>query len=123
MSSLFCKGSIDTVVKMAANGTGIAVAIQNPAMAIEIAPVAAALKAKVDGGTDNAVMNGLIQQGITSLLGSVKANPIIMLEANAVLSALNFDSVTGKLPTISNPVIIELVDSFVAGLTAGTLKV
>ena len=119
MSTLFC----GSAVKLTANAVGIAVAIQNPTLAMAIAPVAAQLKAKVDGGSDNAVLNGLIQQGITELLGTVKENPIIMIEANAVLSALNFDAVTGKLPTISNPIIIELVDSFVQGLQAGTIKV
>jgi hypothetical protein len=114
MSSLFCGSAI----KLAANVAGVAVAIQNPAMAQSILPVAEVLQAKIDGGSDNAVMNVLIQQGITDLLGQVSTNPIIMIEANAVLNLLNFDAVTGKLPTINNATIREVVDNFMTGMKA-----
>lgn len=119
MSSLFC----GSAVKLAANAAGIAVAIQNPALVVSIMPVADALQAKIDGGSDNAVMNGLLQQGITELLGQVNTNPMIMIEANAVLSLLNFDAVTGKLPTIKNATIKEVIDSFMTGMKAATVKV
>jgi hypothetical protein len=119
MSSLFCGSAI----KMAANAAGLAVAIQNPAMATSIMPVALVLQAKIDGGSDNAVLNGLIQQGITDLLGKVSTNPIIMVEANAILGLLNFDAVTGKLPTIKNATIKEVVDSFMLGMKAAAVKV
>lgn len=118
MPSLFCSNTGNTILKIASNAAGIAVAMNNPALAASIMPVADVLQAKIDGGSDNAVLNALLQQGITELLGQVKANPIIMIEANAVLSALNFDAVTGKLPTIDNATIKLVIDSFMAGMKA-----
>jgi hypothetical protein len=109
---------VNTAIKISANACGIAIAVQNPAMAASIMPIADALQAKIDGGSDNAVLNGLIQQGIVELLGQVKANPIIMIEANAVLSLLNFDAITGKLPTIDNATVKLIIDSFMLGIKA-----
>ena len=119
MASLFCSGAISTAVKLAANGTGIAIAANNKALATDLMPVALELKAKVDGGSDNGVLNGLIQQGITYLVGKVSNSPIIMAEANIVLSAIGFDIANKKFPVLPNAQIVELVDAFVAGLQAG----
>jgi hypothetical protein len=126
--NLFCKSTeetLDTVIKVAANAAGVAVAINNPALMTAILPVAVVLKNKIDGTqattTDNQVINRLIQQGIIDLVDKVKASPIVMVEVNVVLNAIGVNIAEAKFPVLSNAVIIELIDSFVAGLQAGSM--
>jgi hypothetical protein len=116
MSRLFCGNAI----KLAANAAGVAVAIYEPELVKSVLPVVVAFQAKIDGGSDNAVLNSLLQQGITELLPAVKDNPVVMIEANALLTAINFDAVTGKLPVLSNADVKAVIDNFVIGMQAGT---
>jgi hypothetical protein len=121
--NLFCKDSVlDTGLKVAANACGMALAMSNPALTASIMPVALALQAKIDGGSDNTILNGLLQQGITELMGVTSDNPVIKAEIGQCLTLLNFDAVTGKLPTLENATIKGLIDSFMTGAQFGVIK-
>ena len=121
MPSLFCKDSaLESGLKIAVNAAGIAIALNNPALASSILPVALALQGKIDGGSDNTILNGLLQQGVAELVASASSNPIMKAEIAEALTLMNFDAVTGKIPTFSNDAIKGIIDSFMNGVKAVT---
>ena len=119
MKSVFCAkagSTLSAVAKIAIQGAGIVIFANNPVLAASIIPAAEAIQKAVDGGTDNVAMNQMLQQGIADLVTHSSDNPAIKAEITLALSLLNFN--VAKPPILSNASLIDLVDTFVAGLKA-----
>jgi hypothetical protein len=123
MSKWFCskEGGLDVAIKTAAYAAAFLIAKNNKELSRSILPVAVGIKTTVDGGSDNAALNSVLREAITELVNKVSFDAVIQAEVYGVLSLLNINIPEGVFPAFSNEVIIELVDSFVAGLTAGSV--
>jgi hypothetical protein len=119
MSSFFCgTPNLDAVIKDSAYLAGFAVASNNTELAKSILPVAQATMITIDGGSDNAALNALFQAKLTALIAATSTNPIITLAINLVLNKIGFNPQLPSVTVFSNAMMKELVDSFVAGVTA-----
>ena len=120
----FCKSNsgVDAIVKTATYMGGYAVAKNNPVIAVAAVPVAnAILKTASDGG-DNSGINAIFQEAVTHLVEGSSKDPVVQSAIGGALNALSIDIPTGKFPVLGNEAIKELVESFMAGMTAGTIK-
>lgn len=106
------------VAKLAIKAAGMVILANNPELAVTIVPAASALRTLVDKGGDNAAMNGLVQEGIASLLAHSGMSDPIKADFNIALGLLNFDIPSGKLPILDSPTIIDIVDTFCDALGA-----
>lgn len=123
MSKWFCQtnSGLDVAIKTAVYAAAFLCAKNNKVLAAAILPVATGIKTTVDAGGDNAGMNAVLKEAITELADKVSSDATIQAAVAGVLSSLNINISTGAFPNFSNTVITELIDSFVAGLTAGAI--
>jgi hypothetical protein len=114
----FSEGGLNQQVKAAVYMAGFLVAKNNLALAVSALPVAKGIQAAVDGGGDNAALNAMIKEAIVELIPKVSTDPVVTAAVGAVLVPLGINVPAGTFPTMDNATIKDLIDSFVAGVTA-----
>jgi hypothetical protein len=121
MNMFFChkEDGLPVVVKIAINTAGYMIAKNNPELVKRALPVAKGILQSINDGADNGAMNALVAEAIATLVGKIDADPIIKAAVYAALSQLNINVEVTQTLTFTNDILIDILESFIAGLSTG----
>lgn len=117
MKSWFCESKgLPGVVKALVYAAGMAVGRNNPDLASKSAPVAQAILAAMEKGTDNAALNAMLAEAVKALVERVSGDPAIRGAMELALADLKIDIPAGTFPQFGNDEISDMIKSFVSGM-------
>lgn len=120
MKKWFCHTEVGlpVTIKIAISTAGYMIKKNNPEQVARIMPVVKGIQETIENGVDNEFLNSLIAEGLVQLVKHISADPIIMAAVNVALAQLKIDiqGEIAKVPKLTNEVIKDMIDSFIAGL-------
>lgn len=120
MKNWFCESNgLSGVVKALVYAAGVAVGQNNKPFVEKASPVASSILAAVDKGVDSTAVNAMLKEAITALVDKASDNPAIKGAVALALTDLQIDIPAGTFPTFEADAVVDMVQSFNAGLLAG----